>query len=350
MFLRSKSDRSFSPDLGIKWEPEERFQERIQQCEDVLEGPMKLAFRHHFSVPGKLLRARVAHASARNHGASDIDALNWALAVDLVHNASLLHDDICDNDTRRRGQPTVAKRFGTERALCLGDSLIALAFNLLTRSSMPRELTSKLSAMIQFCARGQAMEFVPGGYPTWDRYCEIATAKTSSLISGAVEGGMLFDSLAYNTVGVTKFCERFSLIFQILNDLKNVSDGVDLGMCATDFSRARPNALLVLFRDSLSKDEGERFDSSVLVTDSGSANYLTSADSWWGKFVNSSTIERGIVMLRQLVTENDWQRRKLPPVLRDTVGWIHAFTDQSVQRQIKIFSKDTSNFSLPVKE
>ena len=71
--------------------------------------------------------------SARAHSADAADADRWGFAVELVHNASLIHDDVCDSDLFRRGRQSVMAKFGQQTALCLGDALIAHAFGLLSR-------------------------------------------------------------------------------------------------------------------------------------------------------------------------------------------------------------------------
>jgi len=93
------------------------------------------AARYHFRDTGKMLRARLA-LSAEKHFESHPEAstyqatLCWAAAIEVLHNASLIHDDISDGDQLRRNRPTVWFKFGRDIALALGDWLIGLSFKL----------------------------------------------------------------------------------------------------------------------------------------------------------------------------------------------------------------------------
>src|SRR5204862_3943940 len=104
---------------------------------------------------GKTLRATLALLSAEAVGASPVVALPGAVAVELVHNFSLLHDDVMDGDRERRHRPTVWALFDVGQAIVAGDALLALATELLLeadRADAARELTAGTAGMI----RGQA--------------------------------------------------------------------------------------------------------------------------------------------------------------------------------------------------
>ncbi|NYI92785.1 geranylgeranyl pyrophosphate synthase [Amycolatopsis endophytica] len=86
---------------------------------------------------GKAVRPALVLLSARAVGASPEIALPGAVAVELVHNFSLLHDDVMDGDETRRHRPTVWKLFGTGAAILAGDSLLAEASGVLASSGHP---------------------------------------------------------------------------------------------------------------------------------------------------------------------------------------------------------------------
>jgi Geranylgeranyl pyrophosphate synthase len=90
---------------------------------------------HFFKVPGKRLRPALVLLSAKsvNCGLSTLDngLIRLAAAVELIHNASLIHDDIIDNESFRRGQPSLNKQFGNQTAVLVGDMLYTHAFSLL---------------------------------------------------------------------------------------------------------------------------------------------------------------------------------------------------------------------------
>ena len=75
-----------------------------------------------------MLRAKMAMHGADALQVNQTAAIRWAAAVEVLHNASLMHDDICDGDKQRRGNQAVWAKFGRNVALTLGDWLIALSF------------------------------------------------------------------------------------------------------------------------------------------------------------------------------------------------------------------------------
>ena len=85
---------------------------------------------YHFKNPGKSFRAQLALSSGSALGLDAYDNLHWAAACELLHNASLIHDDISDSSSHRRGQESIHQHFGSDMALCLGDWMIAKAFEL----------------------------------------------------------------------------------------------------------------------------------------------------------------------------------------------------------------------------
>ena len=85
---------------------------------------------HHGESQGKWLRARLALATGGLLGISSQTYINWAVVCELIHSASLLHDDICDQDNLRRGQTSLWKEFGIPAAICTGDYLIAESFKI----------------------------------------------------------------------------------------------------------------------------------------------------------------------------------------------------------------------------
>src|SRR5487761_1530934 len=109
---------------------------------------------------GKALRPALALLSARAAGAAPERGVTPAVAVELVHNFSLLHDDIMDGDTERRHRPTAWTVFGVGAAILAGDALLALAQELLLESEAPQGAWAArcLSAAVQRLIGGQGSD------------------------------------------------------------------------------------------------------------------------------------------------------------------------------------------------
>src|ERR1700679_3948399 len=109
---------------------------------------------------GKALRPALALLSARAAGVSAERGVMVALAVELVHNFSLLHDDIMDGDTERRHRPTAWTVFGVGPAILAGDALLALAQDLLLEDNAPQGVWTArcLSVAVQRLIAGQGAD------------------------------------------------------------------------------------------------------------------------------------------------------------------------------------------------
>jgi len=98
------------------------------------------------SAPGKRVRPLILILSAKAFAGTASQAMNAALAIELVHAASLVHDDILDCGVQRRGSPSTLERFGPEASLLAGDYLISRSIELISHYSQP-----VISAFSQAC-------------------------------------------------------------------------------------------------------------------------------------------------------------------------------------------------------
>ena len=146
-------------------------------------------FCQHLQSGGSRTRAVLALAAGRAAGLSDAARFPVALSVELLHQASLVHDDIQDQDPIRRGQAAVWQHAGQPTAICLGDDLIACAFEQLADlpaeylTQLPR-LTRLLSRGIGTMAAGQALDcqWRPGSRTSLDEYEQIVRHKSGPLL------------------------------------------------------------------------------------------------------------------------------------------------------------------------
>lgn len=342
--LRRKCDADGISEVYYNRKPLHQLKALHQQCEASLNSVLTEAYLYHFTQPGKMLRAQLAIQSARAYAADAADADRWGFAVELIHNASLIHDDICDSDLFRRGRQSVMAKFGQQTALCLGDALIAHAFGLLSRESIPRALIAKLASMVRDCSGGQAQEFDTRSYPDWSRYCEIAGGKTASLLVGAVEGGALFDPAVSKNPLLSKCCYQMALAYQMLNDWQNIVSSIRSRSPSSDFLKARPNALIVLFRDSLSDDERNEFDVS-LRKDSKTDLDIQLEGLWWERLVTSNINQMVEEKITSIMSETQSDYEQLPPVMQQIVSPLMAHTITAVAEQNNALSGQPTHYA-----
>ena len=189
---------------------------------------------HHFGwqgpaggTTGKALRPALTLLGARAAGAAEEEAGPAAAAVELVHNFSLLHDDLMDGDETRHHRPTAWAAFGPARAILTGDALLALAHQLLLQRPVPwawevsRCLTEATAELIS----GQAddLEFEKRLDVSIDEYVEMARRKTAVLLSCSVRAGALVGGAPSAQVGaLTRFGMHLGLAFQLVDDLLGI--------------------------------------------------------------------------------------------------------------------------------
>jgi geranylgeranyl diphosphate synthase type I len=155
-------------------------------------------------------------------------AVPGAVAVELVHNFSLLHDDIMDADERRRGRPAAWVVFGTNQAILAGDALTALAVGRLTalRTEVGRAaaglLVDSLNEMIGGQAADLALEGLPAARATVEHYVA-ATYKTTALLSCCAGiGAGLAGAPADRTEALREAARRLGLSWQMANDIEDI--------------------------------------------------------------------------------------------------------------------------------
>ena len=291
-----------------------------QQCPE--NGhPLAPAAAHHFQRPGKMLRAQLALSAAKKMGADKKASFYWAASVELLHNASLIHDDMCDDDAVRRGRPSVWSIYGRNTALALGDWMIAKAFDCASKAAKygnSPALVSLLAEHMLATTKGQSLEFVCEDYPAWDAYLEICTGKTAPLFVAPVEGIALLADRADVTQALRRFFTAVGAAYQIANDIQNVTGTDGAFSPASDLVRRTPNAVIVTYRSLLTGDLLDGFDSWLASGDKDGAR------EWHQALLSSQALSLTAEHMLGIVEEADRLIADLPADCADIVSPIHA--------------------------
>jgi geranylgeranyl diphosphate synthase type II len=185
------------------------------------------AIRYAVMAGGKRLRPVLALAAYETCGGKNEVIYPAAVAVELVHCYSLIHDDMpcMDDDDFRHGQPTVHRKFGEAIALLAGDALHDLAFELMTRTGSPqaiRELAEAIGTGGMLAGQMADIE-AEGRELTEDEIVYIHAHKTGKLIRGAVRiGASLAGASADYLAAITAYGEKVGLAFQIIDDILDI--------------------------------------------------------------------------------------------------------------------------------
>lgn len=186
-----------------------------------LKDPVAQKVLYLITAGGKRLRpALVLLAGGLGGKARREDLLNAAAAVELIHTATLIHDDIIDQSPLRRSQPTFHARWGTERAVLMGDYLYSTAFSLIARLKSAY-VTQLMSDVCQQLCRGELLE-VDARFRldlSESEYLDIIRDKTASLIGACCESGSHLAGAPEEAVRqLREFGINFGLAFQIIDD------------------------------------------------------------------------------------------------------------------------------------
>ncbi len=218
---------------------------------------------------GKMLRARLVFMAASAVGGDPRTVSLAAQAIELLHGASLVHDDIIDESAERRGFPALHVEVGIGTALALGDYLMLRAFAVLAAASSVQgvchgsDVMSIFSEYAQDCCRGQISEL--GGSTNIDseeKYIAMVRGKTGSLFASATTiGATLAGGGAPEIEALREFGLSFGVAFQIYDDMLELVgtswlDGEPIGR---SLAQGRPSlSLIYLAKYDRPANRGER--------------------------------------------------------------------------------------------
>lgn len=244
--------------LAYAAEIEQRLQERLTAT-----GLVRRIEEYHVSAGGKRLRALLPVWVCVNLGQTPEMAVELGVGLELLHNATLVHDDLQDGDTMRRGQPTVWRRWGDAMAINAGDALIFEAFSCISRASVDVDLVGPAAAACMRLCEGQAMELqfqLPRQSPeallaTPKLWGEMARAKTGALFGLCLRAG----SVAAGRSGefaeaAARYGEGLGLLFQVQDDLLDLVGDKGRGRLGSDLMEGKCSFPVVLAGASATRD------------------------------------------------------------------------------------------------
>lgn len=178
---------------------------------------------------GKRLRPLLALFAGRAFGGTNVAAMPGAIAVELVHNFSLIHDDIQDQDLERHGRPSLWALLGTAQAINAGDYLYTRAIRVLTAG--PGEPARRLAALdileraVERMVQGQwrDISFEERGEVQGEEYLEMVAGKTGALVAAPLEMGALLAGAEPSRAALLgQWGEEMGLAFQMQDDFLGI--------------------------------------------------------------------------------------------------------------------------------
>ena len=223
---------------------------------------------------GKRLRPLLHLLSARAAGYDGDQHLQMAAIVEFIHTATLLHDDVVDESSRRRGQETAHRIWGNAASVLVGDFLYSRSFQLMVEIEQP-EVMAILADTTNTIAEGEVLQLMQMGNAELDRaaYFQVISDKTACLFAASARlGGVL----ARRGESVNDALAEFGLLlgqaFQITDDVLDYRADNDLGKSLGD-DLAEGKVTLPLIIALQRVDKATRAEIIEMISDGGSADY-----------------------------------------------------------------------------
>lgn len=194
--------------------------ERDLQAIERKETPMHASAGHLLDLGGKRIRPMCVALAARVGGGFNAAAKELAVASELVHNATLLHDDVVDMGDRRRGAPTARVLYGNAASIFAGDWLLVEALMRVRRAGMSDVLDRALGVLAEML-EGEALQLKRRGRAdvTLDQYMHVVRGKTASLFRWALHAGARAGELDVEAcTRLERFGEAMGVAFQVVDD------------------------------------------------------------------------------------------------------------------------------------
>lgn len=210
------------------------------------------------------------HLSGQAHDADPDDLMKVAIAVELLHNFTLVHDDIMDGDKTRHGQPTVHQQWDASTAILSGDGLFVLSQLILT--GLPPIIHQRFNEVTLAVCEGQGMdkEFEHDASITMGQYLIMIGKKTGSLLGLCAELGALLGGVNKEDAHhLFEFGLNLGLAFQIQDDFLEIfGDESTMGKSlGSDIREGKQTALTILAREKHPDNWRAFMDTSPTISD-----------------------------------------------------------------------------------
>jgi len=240
--------------------------------------PLAAAITNHlFAAGGKRTRPLLLIACARLCGYEGQHHQTLAAAAEMIHTATLLHDDVVDRSARRRGRETAHILYGEREAILGGDFLLGRAFSLIVSTGSSESLGIMAGAAANL-AEGELRQLAAAGSPLVDEdeYFRIIEGKTAAMFAAVCEmGAAIAGASAEHRSALAAFGQHFGIAFQLVDDALDYSPqrsqtGKTIG---NDFREGKMTLPAILARDCGTEEETQFWDSRMVAPQRTDADF-----------------------------------------------------------------------------
>ncbi len=270
---------------------------------------------------GKRLRPLLTILSCEATGGTAESALPYAIATEFIQTASLIHDDIIDGSDRRRGVPSVHKKYGLRVAILAADLLIALSIKIVSERGKPEVIVHLGKCGIQM-VEGEATDMLIDlgriDIDSQNQYFKMIESKTVSFIREVARlGGIVSDASEDHIEQLGKYGELIGYAFQIRDDIIDFIDSSTGKVTHIDLLKKRYNYPIILALETLSIEERKAIIDEITEGNLESAVNLIDKTDALSKAneVASDYIEQA----KKLVEFSDFKQKQLLMKLADFI-------------------------------
>ena len=206
----------------------ETYKEYIEKIDNALNDELELYLESEFTEPlkyavdgGKRIRPIILLLAAECVGKVDENTLSAACAIEFLHTESVIHDDIIDNETKRRQKDPFHIKFGYNTSVLTGDFVLGLILNISSRLDNPR-ITKDLATAAMLMSEGEAIEGLleESEDVTFDDYVKVIEYKTATAFEMAAKLGAIIGKGAEEEIqSLAEYGKNIGIAYQIRDDL-----------------------------------------------------------------------------------------------------------------------------------
>ena len=238
---------------------------------------------YHLNTGGKRLRALLTLGSAKMCGYSKgTRDINLAACVELIHSATLMHDDVIDNGSLRRGKKTINKIWDNHSSVLIGDYLLSRCFEMMVEDGS-LEVLKLLSSTSSKIAQGEVLQLQHQGEVDMleETYLKIISSKTAELFAAATKVGAILSEMKTKEKEALEFYGRnLGLTFQIADDTLDYNSELKLfgKKIGKDFYEGKVTLPIILLFQKADNQEKERLKETFLknIRDENDLDYILS--------------------------------------------------------------------------
>ena len=209
----------------------DNFVRLFKECLSQGDGMLEQVLAHIRQRGGKRMRPMLIMLTAKNYNGVSSITENAALGLELLHTASLVHDDVVDQSSERRGQPSVNAMFNNKVSVLVGDYILSTAL-LRVALSDNHEIVQELAELGRTLAAGEILQLsnISNQEISEDAYYEVINKKTAILFEACCKLGAISSGASREEIEkASQFGQNVGMIFQIRDDIFDYYDSKEIG-------------------------------------------------------------------------------------------------------------------------